>query len=340
MDAAANRAGEGLRTAEDALRFALDRGDLVERTKSLRHRLRTVLEAVNAMHWMVHRDAAGDVGQHVHGSREHDRQGVRGVAIAAMKRSIEALRSLEEFGKLTEGSLARECAALRYAAYDLERDVMLAFGSPHRRQPRLCLLITESLCTLPWRDTLKAAIDGGVDMVQVREKDFTPRALLQRVREVMALAKPRGVGVIVNDSLDVAIAARADGVHLGRDDLPLIEARRIAGPELLLGATAHDLCEAASAIEAGADVLGIGAMFATPLKPGQHASGPGFLKEFIERFPRTPHVAIGGIHSGNMEALTAVGVRGVAVCSAICSSKDPASAAAAMCAAMAGVCQP
>jgi thiamine-phosphate pyrophosphorylase len=330
IDASANRAAEGLRTLEDAVRFGLGRGDLVERCKSLRHRVRTAMERLPAGRTVAHRDAVGDAGREVRGDREGDREGVRGVAIAAARRAIEALRSLEEFGKLVDGGFAADCAAARYAAYDLERDVTLAFGSPARVQPRLCLLLTESLCRHPWRTVLLEAMQGGVDMVQVREKAMESRDLLRRVREVIELARPRGVKVVVNDRTDLAMAAGADGVHLGTGDLPWMEARRLAGTGMLLGASTHDLSEAATAVEAGADLCGVGGMFATRLKPDRVPSGPAYLRAFVERFPRTPHLAIGGITPDNIDELARAGARGVAVSGAVCGAQDPQAIAAVL----------
>jgi len=280
---------------------------------------------------IAHRDAAGDAGCEVRGDREGDREGLRGVAIAAARRAIEAFRSLEEFGKLVDAGLSADCSAARYAAYDLERDVTLAFGSPARFQPRLCLLLTESLCRHPWRTVLSEAMQGGVDMVQVREKAMESRDLLRRVREVIELARPRGVRVVVNDRTDLAMAAGADGVHLGTGDMPLMEVRRLAGTGMLLGASTHDLHEAAAAVEAGADLCGVGAMFATGLKPDRLPSGPAYLRSFVERFPRTPHLAIGGITPDNVHELVKVGARGVAVSGAVCGAEHPQAIAASLC---------
>jgi thiamine-phosphate pyrophosphorylase len=167
-------------------------------------------------------------------------------------------------------------------------------------------------------------------MVQVREKEMPARALLARVREVIALARPAGVPVVVNDRADIAVAAGADGVHLGTEDLPLMEARRLAGTGLLLGASTHDLGEASAAVEAGADLCGVGAMFSTALKPDRAPSGPAYLRSFIERFPRTPHLAIGGITPANIGELAAAGARGVAVSAAICGARDPGAMASAL----------
>ena len=126
------------------------------------------------------------------------------------------------------------------------------------------------------------------------------------------------------------MAAGADGVHLGTGDLPLMEARRIAGTDLLLGASTHDMGEATAAIEAGADLCGVGAMFSTALKPERTPSGPAYLRAYIERFPRTPHLAIGGVTPDTIGALVEAGVRGVAVSAAICGAADPGQVAAAL----------
>jgi len=147
---------------------------------------------------------------------------------------------------------------------------------------------------------------------------------------VRAICAPRGVAVIVNDRLDVALAAGADGVHLGTDDLPVRAARRIAGSGLRIGASTHSLAEARAAVDAGADHCGVGAMYASGLKPGLAPSGEAYLREFVAEFPQIPHLAIGGIAPGRVTALVRAGCRGVAVSSAICGAGDPAAVARAM----------
>jgi thiamine-phosphate pyrophosphorylase len=198
------------------------------------------------------------------------------------------------------------------------------------RQWRLCLLLTLAQCRLPWETVLAQAISGGVDAVQVREKSLAGRALVAHVRAVRAMCAPRGVAVIVNDRLDVALAAEADGVHLGTDDLPLCDARRIAGGAFLIGASTHSLDEARAAIAAGADHCGVGAMYESSLKPGLAPSGEAYLRAFVQEFPHVPHLAIGGIAPGRVAALARAGCRGVAVSSAICGAPDPAAVARAI----------
>ena len=154
------------------------------------------------------------------------------------------------------------------------------------------------------------------------------------------MCAPRGVAVIVNDRLDVALAAEADGVHLGTDDLPLCDARRIAGGAFLIGASTHSLDEARAAIAAGADHCGVGAMYESSLKPGLAPSGEAYLGAFVQEFPHVPHLAIGGIAPGRVAALARAGCRGVAVSSAICGAPDPSAVARAIVAELAAGAAP
>ena len=328
IDAAGNRAREGLRTLEDVLRFSLDHADLLSRAKTLRHQLRVGFERFPAGLLEAHRDAAGDAGQHVHTPQEFQRGDVRAVAVAAGKRVIEALRTLEEVGKIMDDAFAGQMAAMRYAMYDLERDAILAFGSAARFQPRVCVLLTESLCKLPWMVVLRGALDGGADMIQVREKNMSDRDLVARVKQIMDVARPANARVMVNDRVDIALASGADGVHLGTGDLSIRAARKIAGTNLLIGASTHNAAEALAAVTEGADVCGVGAIFATQLKPDRSPCGVGLVADFIRHYPNAPHLAIGGISAQNIEQLTAVGCRGVAVSGAVCGASNPAAVVA------------
>jgi thiamine-phosphate pyrophosphorylase len=208
------------------------------------------------------------------------------------------------------------------------------FAAP--RQRRVCVLLTERLCALPWREALAAALAGGADCIQVREKEMEGGALADRVREVIALARPAGAAVVVNDRADVALACGADGVHVGQGDLSVADVRRIAGTALEVGVSTHSLAEARAAVEAGADSCGVGAMFATALKPGIVPGGTAYLREFLAAFPRVPHLAIGGITPANVAELAACGCRGVAVSGVVCGSRDPASVVRALRAAIEG----
>ncbi len=340
IDANLNRAREAIRTIEDAARFGWSDAAIAAEAKALRHALAAAVAALPSDRLAAARDVAGDPGTSIEGAGEYARDGLGTVAVAAGKRLGEALRSVEEAAKSlgdahAGASVARAVEALRYRAYGLDARVALraALGAP--RQWRLCVLLTRGLCRRPWEEVVAGAIAGGADAIQVREKpgdgrEIEARELVEHARAVRAICAPRGVATIVNDRLDVALAAGAEGVHLGTGDLPVAEARRIAGASLRIGASTHSLEEACAAIDAGADHCGVGAMYETGLKPGLAPSGEAYLRAFVEAFPQVPHLAIGGIAPGRVAALARAGCRGVAVSSAVCGAQDPEAVARAI----------
>jgi thiamine-phosphate pyrophosphorylase len=324
LDANANRAREAMRVMEDAARFAINDQSLCGGLKEMRHELRAALDALPAGWLEANRDTPGDVGTHISTSAEMERATLLDVVIAAGKRLGESLRVMEEIAKTIDPATASHLESLRYRAYAVEALLHQRLGSGRGRQWRMCVLLTESLCRRSWREVLQAVLDGGADCIQVREKDIPGGLLVQRVREVIEVARPRGVSVIVNDRADVAIASGADGVHLGADDLSTADVRRMAGRTLLIGASTHDLNEAKAAIEAGADYCGVGTMFASTVKPDRPIVGTAYLRQFIERYPNVPHLAIGGITTENVHELIDAGAGGVAVSAAVCAADDPA----------------
>jgi thiamine-phosphate pyrophosphorylase len=172
-----------------------------------------------------------------------------------------------------------------------------------------------------------AAVAGGVSVVQLREKTAPTRDILARAEALKQVLDPRGVPLIVNDRLDVALAVGAAGVHLGQDDMPPEAARRLIGPEMLLGLSVSDAAEAARADPAVVDYVGIGAAYTTGTKAD---AGAAIGAEGVARLRaqvRLPGVAIGGIHAENVAALRRTGIEGVAVVSAIARAADPAAAA-------------
>jgi thiamine-phosphate pyrophosphorylase len=178
-----------------------------------------------------------------------------------------------------------------------------------------------------------AALPRGAALVQVRAKDLPARELLALARRVVDVAREQRCPVLVNDRLDVALAVGAHGVHLGQDDVHVEDARRLAGPGLLIGLSVSSPGEmsAATALPDGTvDYLGIGPVFATPTKTdAKEALGVDGLADLVRR-TSLPCVAIGGINAGNADAVRGAGVDGLAVVSAICTASDPAEAAAAL----------
>jgi thiamine-phosphate pyrophosphorylase len=179
----------------------------------------------------------------------------------------------------------------------------------------------------PFEEVVLAAIDGGVTLVQLREKDASTRVVLEHALRLKALLEPRGVPLIVNDRIDVAMAAGAAGVHLGQDDMPAAIARRLVGEEMLIGLSVGNAAEADGADPEVVDYVGIGPVFETGTKAdaGQ-ALGPERTAN-LRRRVGLPSVAIGGIQADNAGQLAGTGLEGLAVVSAICAADDPKRAA-------------
>jgi len=166
----------------------------------------------------------------------------------------------------------------------------------------------------------------GVDYLQLREKDLTGRELYHLALDIKQVLPP-GTRLLINDRLDVALAAGADGVHLGENSLPPAVARRLLGPEKIMGVSVHSVTAAREAEKAGADYLLFGHIFPTTSKEGIPPRGVGSLREVVASVG-IPIIALGGINAANARQCLAAGVRGVAVMSAVMAAPDPARAVA------------
>ncbi|MBP2681404.1 MAG: thiamine-phosphate pyrophosphorylase [Candidatus Krumholzibacteriota bacterium] len=171
------------------------------------------------------------------------------------------------------------------------------------------------------------AIDGGADTIQFRDKNKSTRELLAVAASLVRLCRSRGVPLIINDRVDVAIAIGADGVHLGQQDIPVSVARKLVGPDRIVGGTAATLADALAAQREGADYVGFGHIYPTgsKRKPGP-PKGPDAVRE-VSAALSIPVVAIGGIDRGNYLGVFEAGAWGIAVIAAVCASPDPALAA-------------
>ena len=179
-----------------------------------------------------------------------------------------------------------------------------------------------------------AVLLGGADVVQLRHKTLARGALLGLARRLAAMVHEAGRLFIVNDHLDIALQAGADGVHLGADDLPLTAARRVAGEGFLIGASANTPELARLAVAAGADYLGAGPAFATAVKPGKAVIGPHGVAA-VAAAVAVPVFAIGGIEAGNLDLLLAAGVHRACVIRGLAETADPEAAARSLRAALA-----
>jgi thiamine-phosphate pyrophosphorylase len=328
LDAAANRAREGLRVAEDYCRFVLDDALLSGELKELRHQLAAALASLPAGALLQSRDTLGDVGTALSTASEGERASPAAVATANLKRLQEALRSLEEFGKLHGADLGRSLEAVRYRSYTLEKAIVASAPVRERlRDSRLYLIVTGAHCLGPLEHTIAEASAGGVDIVQLREKELSDCELLNRSRQVRRWTRQAGVLFIVNDRPDIARLSEADGVHLGQDDLPVREARRVLGPDAIIGVSTHDVAQLRQAVLDGAGYVGVGPTFPSGTKQFAELAGLGYVRAATAA-TTLPAFVIGGVSAANVGEVVAAGGRRVAVSQTILRAESPRAAAA------------
>jgi thiamine-phosphate pyrophosphorylase len=181
---------------------------------------------------------------------------------------------------------------------------------------------------------LAAALSGGVDMVQLRDKSASDDELLAAAPLFRAACDEHGALFWVNDRPELALACGADGVHLGQDDAPVGEVRERVGPDLLIGLSTHSAEQFDAALGSEADELSVGPVWETPTKAGRPAAGLAFVRHAAERGGERPWFAIGGIDGDNVAEVAAAGARRIVVVRAIRDSEDPRAAAAALRAAL------
>jgi len=329
LDVNANRAAEALRVIDDYCRFALNDAFLCREIKNLRHDLARALDRINGYTRMAARDTDGDVGTLISVSSETHRESLAHIAEVNWKRLQEALRSLEEYGKLADSGLATAIEQIRYRSYTLEKSI-LSIGHSRQRlaNAKLYALLTGSLCTAALEFVVEEAAAGGVDIVQLREKELDDRELLQRAKNVRRWTRKAGVLFILNDRPDIARLVEADGVHLGQEDLPIQEARRIMGSQALIGISTHDLEQVRQAIRDGASYIGIGPVFPSLTKSFADFPGLDFVRQASAE-TSLPAFALGGITLDNLSQILGAGARRVAISSPICRADEPRTVASA-----------
>ena len=331
IDASANRAGEALRVIEDVVRFTFDDILLTATAKNLRHELATVLAGDSLRHRLALRDVGGDVGIGLTAAAALPRRAVSDLLAANAARAAQALRSLEEMAAVVAPEMSASFERLRYRVYDIERLAVTAARARDRlAAATVCVLLDGRSDEAAFARLVEQLLGGGVRMLQLRDKTLSVPALVARARVAIDLARQHDpanpASVIVNDRVDVAAAVGA-GAHVGSDDLSVPLARRVLGPDAVIGATAHDVAEARAAVAAGADYLGIGPCFPSDTKHFAAFAPRDFLRT-VATETAIPVYAIGGITLDRLDELGALGMRRVAVAAAVTQAADPGAAAA------------
>jgi thiamine-phosphate pyrophosphorylase len=315
LDANLDRAREGLRIIEEWCRFGLNASQMTLECKQMRQELANwhALELRNA------RDTTGDPGTDLSHPQEEQRGSVEAVLQANLCRIEEALRVLEEYGKLYKPEMGAACKQMRYRVYVLESHLL---AQKRHQQLHESLLY---LVTAPGEygfAAVEAALQGGLTLVQYRDKDADDLERLNEAQRLCQLCHSYGALFVLNDRVDLALAVDADGVHLGQQDVPIALARQLLGPQRLIGRSTTNAAEMEQAIAEGADYIGVGPVYSTPTKPNKAVAGLEYVRYAAEH-STIPWFAIGGIDPKNIHEVIAAGGDRVAVVRAIMEAEQP-----------------
>lgn len=319
LDVNFNRSREALRVLEDVCRFRVADREAAWTCKELRRSLAEAARPVQR-HLVSSRNINHDIGQ------DFDRAGKTTRSVSAMvqanvRRLQEALRSIEEHGRVVDPKLSNAAYRLRFQAYRLEQAILPRLDRRTRLDSaRLYVLVSSHLTTHSLDRVVRDAVRGGADIIQLREEGVTDRQIVQRARRVREITLGKAL-FIMNDRVDVALAVEADGVHLGKTDLPLREARRVLGEEKIIGATTHSIAEARRAVRDGADYISVGPVFSSATKPHLRPAGLEYVRRAVKEVA-IPFFAIGGIDAPAVANLRRLGCSRIAVCAAVIQGQD------------------
>lgn len=322
LDANANRGIEGLRVVEEYVRFVLDDAHLTRLLKQLRHDLASTLAKLPEATRQASRDTAQDVGTSIATTAEYERRDLAHVVAANQKRVEQSLRSLEEFAKLIDANVAQEFEALRYRAYTLAK----ALNGTEQARARLTdaslyVLVDGRSSTDEFTAIARELVDAGVDIIQFRDKALGDKPLLERARQLRALTWGTKTLFVMNDRPDLAVLSRADGVHVGQEELSVKDVRAIVGTRMLVGVSTHSIEQARAAVLAGASYIGCGPTFPSTTKSFDAFPGLDYLHQVAAEI-QLPAFAIGGITDKNLSTVLATGIRRVALRGQLLNSTD------------------
>lgn len=321
LDANVNRVAEGIRVIEDICRFCFEDRENTEKLRIMRHKVRKTLAKYDDI-FVMERDSAHDIGKEISsGSTLDSKKDMKQLISANFKRVTEGLRVMEESLKIRESySESKEIESVRYEAYYIEKEILKKFWS---EIPFGLYGITADKFS-KGRDNIfvvSEMIKAGIKIIQYREKDKTMKEKYEECMAIRKVTRKAGVKFIVNDDIDLAIIVDADGIHIGQDDMPVHEARKLLG-DRIIGLSTHSKEQAIAAVEAGVDYIGVGPIYRTFTKDNVcDPVGEEYL-EFVIKNIDIPYVAIGGIKEHNLQKIVDMGAKRVAIVTDIVESQD------------------
>ncbi|MBE9221999.1 thiamine phosphate synthase [Cyanobacterium stanieri LEGE 03274] len=317
LDANLDRAREGLRIVEEWCRFGLNDGESASVCKDMRQEL----GGWHSDDLRTSRDTPNDPGTQLTHPQEEERESLEALLQANFCRVQEALRVLEEYGKLYNGEFATGMKQLRYQVYGLESKLI------GKSWQELLNRVSLYLVTMPvdnFFGVIELALKGGLKIVQYRHKNQDDLVKLKEAYKLRQLCHQYGALFIVNDRPDIALAVNADGVHLGQTDMPVGLARQMLGSNKIIGKSTTNPQEMAKALAEGVDYIGVGPVYETPTKAGKKAAGLEYVR-YAQANATVPWFAIGGIDETNVGDVVKAGASRVAVVRAIMQGDNPTS---------------
>jgi len=322
IDANLNRAMEGIRVVEDVVRFVWNHKALAQKLKNLRSELKELSDdlPISKLELLKARKSDYDVGADLYSRGEGRRSDITEIITSNLKRTQEAIRVLEEFGKTFGQKFGRGFKALRFKVYDLEKEIVEVTAKKGRLDFDL-YVITDPDSKYPHEEIAKKSIAGGAKIIQLRDKKVMLGEYFKYAKKIREITKKAGVTFIVNNYVDICKASDADGVHLGQQDVPISVAKELLGEEKIIGVSTHSVAQAIKAEKQGADYISVGPIFATPSKSGFMPVGTSIIRE-VKKKVKIPFVAIGGIDESNIREVLRAGAKHVAAIKAISTKRN------------------
>lgn len=320
LDANVNRASEGIRVLEDIARFVYNTKELSKELRNKRHSLRKIFKHKDEK-FLDARDLSSDVGVQVTKEDTLDKkENINSLVRANFKRVQEAMRNMEEILKIMNHyKESKELESLRYDFYTLEKAFQKNMR-PHIPKGIYGITAENFSNGKSNYEVVEEMINSGVKIIQYREKNKTLREKLREAKKICELCKEKGVLFIVNDHVDIALMVDAHGVHVGQEDMPVEEIRKIIGANKIIGLSTHSREDAENALLKDIDYIGVGPIFPTTTKD-RKAVGLDYL-EFVENNINLPYIAIGGIKESNVKEIIKRGAKRIALVSEIVGAEN------------------
>lgn len=318
IDANINRVSEGIRVLEDISRFILEDTYTTNSLRELRHDVRKTFSSPNLIR---NRNSSTDIGKSISFNNKLDnKETINDLISSNFKRIQEGLRSIEEclkvLGYYKESKIYE---SYRFKSYTLEKNIN-----------KIKIILNTDIYVITGEEfslgrknieVVKELIDAGIKVIQYREKKKSKIEKYNECLEIRKLTREKGVTFIVNDDVDIAVSVNADGIHLGQDDMPIEEVRKIVG-NMIIGISTHNREQVKDALEKKADYIGVGPIYHTKTKENlEECEGLKFLK-WVSENVNIPYVAIGGIKESNINEVKENGGKCFAMISEIVGSEN------------------